>query len=478
MKKTIIRIIGFVLVLTLVLRYVDSVLSFKSSDGISQLSHFYDLEDNKVDVLFLGSSHAFVNFNNGTLYENYGIASYTLGGTVQPMWNSYYNLKEALKTQTPELIVLEGYGIVHDFEFSDDSIIIKNTYGMKWSKNKIEDIRTSVDPERKWDFWLTYRQYHNRYSSVEKGDFADDYGSQNLNYNWYGDSWKGQYLFMKGVEQSFMDVSNVEYTTGLCPKAEEYYRKIIELAQDNDIPIVVIVTPYELSEYEQGKYNRAKEIADEYGINFLNCNLLINEIGLDLMTQYADACHMTAEGAKVFSDYVGKYLKAKYEISDRRGDETYSSWQEQAKYVERYITDSKVANINDYDNLSIYLNDSNYWVMISFDGTCNTGNESMYTFCSQQGIPCDGSNTVCFKKNGDMIWCENEKYYSEKFLRGKYHDFCIKHDPYTNTNQMIIDNSPIKMVNNGVNIVIYDPDLNIVVDSVGINQDDNYSFVR
>lgn len=62
----------------------------------------------------MGSSHSFVNFNNGTLYEEYGIASYDLGGSLQPMWNSYYDLKEALKTQTPELIVLEGYGTTYD----------------------------------------------------------------------------------------------------------------------------------------------------------------------------------------------------------------------------------------------------------------------------------------------------------------------------------------------------------------------------
>lgn len=34
-----------------------------------------------------------------------------------------------------------------------------------------------------------------------------------------------------------------------------------------------------------------------------------------------DNSHMTAIGTKVFSEYIGAYLKENFEISDRRGDE-------------------------------------------------------------------------------------------------------------------------------------------------------------
>ena len=90
----------------------------------------------------------------------------------------------------------------------------------------------------------------------------DDYGSQNMNYNWYGDAWKGQVLLNSANSQEFMDVSSVDYETELLPKTEKYYRKTIELAQENNIPIIVVVAPYGLSEYEQSKYNKAEEIAE------------------------------------------------------------------------------------------------------------------------------------------------------------------------------------------------------------------------
>lgn len=109
MKKSVIRIGSFILILGVILGYVNKVFKVKYSDGIYSVTKFYELEDDTVDVLILGSSHAFENFNTGTLWDEYGMASYILAGSLQPMWNTYYYLKEALKTQTPELIVLEAF---------------------------------------------------------------------------------------------------------------------------------------------------------------------------------------------------------------------------------------------------------------------------------------------------------------------------------------------------------------------------------
>ena len=123
MKKSVIRIGSFILILGIVLGYVNKVFKVKYSDGIYSVTKFYELEDDTVDVLILGSSHAFENFNTGILWDEYGIASYILAGSLQPMWNTYYYLKEALKTQTPELIVLEGYLTCWKYEYIDDSRI-------------------------------------------------------------------------------------------------------------------------------------------------------------------------------------------------------------------------------------------------------------------------------------------------------------------------------------------------------------------
>ena len=67
MKKAIFRIGIFLVILMLLLFRWNSVFKMKDGDGIYDLTKFYELEDNTVDVLILGSSHAFEDFNTGTL---------------------------------------------------------------------------------------------------------------------------------------------------------------------------------------------------------------------------------------------------------------------------------------------------------------------------------------------------------------------------------------------------------------------------
>lgn len=89
MKKTVVRITGFLLILLMVLAEINRVFKMKYGDGIYSLTKFYEQKKDSVDVLVLGSSHAFENINTGTLWDEYGMASYVLGGSRQPSWNTY-----------------------------------------------------------------------------------------------------------------------------------------------------------------------------------------------------------------------------------------------------------------------------------------------------------------------------------------------------------------------------------------------------
>ena len=61
--KTAIKIISFILIMTVIFASVDGILKVKYVDGIYSMKRFYELEDDSVDVLFLGSSHVFETYN-------------------------------------------------------------------------------------------------------------------------------------------------------------------------------------------------------------------------------------------------------------------------------------------------------------------------------------------------------------------------------------------------------------------------------
>jgi hypothetical protein len=322
MKKSIIRVTAFLLILGIVLWRVNYILSFKYDDGIYCMTKYYEQEEDTVDVLVLGSSHAFESVNTGSLWSEYGIASYIIAGGVQPIWNSYYNLKEALKTQTPELIVLENFMVIFKEEYISEETVIKNTYGMKWSPDKYEALKVGARDGELLDYTLEYTQYHTRYTDLTEQDFA-----KNKNNYAYYENWKGFIINMETLAQEYIDVSGVTERAELNEKAEKYYRMTIELAQENSIPILIITAPYaEITEAQEKRYNTSGDIAAEYGVPYINFNLCIDDIGLNYVEDMADPSHLNYRGTLKFTHYLGEKIKENFEISDRRGDDRFSSW--------------------------------------------------------------------------------------------------------------------------------------------------------
>lgn len=90
MKRKFAKVISFIMIMLILSSIFYKSFSFKYADGIYTLKEFYKERDNSIDVLFLGSSHMFVNVNPSILWKEYGMAGFDLGGSVQPLWNTYY----------------------------------------------------------------------------------------------------------------------------------------------------------------------------------------------------------------------------------------------------------------------------------------------------------------------------------------------------------------------------------------------------
>lgn len=478
MRKSVLRIIFFIGILAAVLFYTNKVFKVKYGDGIYDLTKFYELEDESVDVLVLGSSHAFENINTGTLWNKYGMAAYILGGSYQPMWNTYYYLKEALKTQRPELIVLEGYMTVHESEFIDDSRIIKNNYGLKWSRDKVNSIMISAAEERWNEFLLEYVQYHTRYSELGAEDFLKNQGNRLY------DDWKGFGCNMTTTFLTSVDVRGTVQRIPLYEKTEKYYRKTLELAQEEGIPIIVVVSPYAgIDEWQQQKLNTAGDIAAEYGVPFVNCNLLIDEMGIDYATDAADKEHLNYRGNQKYTTYIGSYLKKHFEISDRRSDHRYDTWQRDADYIEQMIADQILRETNDINELSERLQNLNYRLIVSVDGSCNTADENLRLFFENVEIDTNGLSGLWVRENNeviDNIWYSGMEG-AEKYIEDPQHDFCARrvvNDSGQYDNVIIADNVQYHKVDNGVNVLVFDKKTDKVADMFGIDMDNGYSIVK
>ena len=477
MKKTFIRITIFLLLLFLVLHYANSIFAFKYGDGIYSLKKFYDLEDNTVDVLVLGSSHAFEDVNTGILWEEHGIASFILAGSMQPTWNTYYYLEEALKTQTPKLIILEAFMTTYDSEYSDDSRIIKNTYGLKWSEDKIEAIKVSSPKDRWFEFLFSYAQYHTRYSSLSKEDFFKNQGTPLF------ENWKGFGSNMATAELDTPNVNAVTERKDMSEKTEMYYRKIIELTLKKDIPLLIVVSPYAgITETEQSVYNTASDISAEYGIDFINYNLLIDEIEIDFSHDVADVGHLNYRGNQKYTHALGEYIVNNYNIPDRRNNKKYKTWEFDSQYIFAQIKNQQLLESTDISTIIECMNSQEYLLFVSVDGNCNTAAPDMAVFFDTLGIPRDKGSEIWYINNKNGILYTSGAEPSRETFRLNYHDVGLSRifdeslQKYVNS--VVIDKVQYQKVVNGVNITIYNPITQSVVDSFGFDMDDNYKLIR
>lgn len=476
MKKVIIRFVCFGLLLLTILNAVNRIFKVKYGDGIYSLTKFYELEDHTVDVLVLGSSHAFENFNTGLLWDEYGMAAYVLAGSVQPMWNTYYYLKEALKTQTPEVIVLEGYMVTYQQEYSDDSRIIKNNYGLKWSTDKLQSMMVSVPWERWGEFMLEYIQYHNRYAELSSEDFLEDKGEA-----LYRD-WKGFGCNMRTEKMPTPVVEQSGERLPLFQKTETYYRKTIELAQENNIPVIVVIAPYAgITEEEQKRYDTAEKIAEEYGVEFRNYNLCYADMGIDFATDAADPAHLNYKGNQKFSRVVGRYLKDHYEILDRSGNSFYQSWKNNADIIRGQIKNQELKETEDMISFLQQVEHEDYSCVITIDGKCHSGMKEIEKLMDAFHISKDMHRGMWYVEKDEAAWYSGGET-TERYVQLGRRDVCMKRimneDGVDYRNILLVDHEQYQMVENGVNIMVYSKVTQTIADSVGFDAEDSFRMVR
>ncbi|PCG18721.1 hypothetical protein KQ44_14580, partial [Brachyspira sp. G79] len=173
MKIKAIKIISFLLIFCVLLYSVSRVFRFKGNDSFDATHTFYKQPKNSIDVLFLGSSHVHFDIDPAILYKEYGISSYNFSSSSQTLLNSYFRLKEALKTQKTKLIILEGYILsAYDYTSYDmPHIFMSGIFSMHFSLNKVNLIKLQI-PKNRWnEFFNPFYTYHNKYSSLSISDF-------------------------------------------------------------------------------------------------------------------------------------------------------------------------------------------------------------------------------------------------------------------------------------------------------------------
>ncbi len=343
MKKILKRSLALLLILIFTLCSVwalDRVLLIKRYDGVKPMESFYAQEPGTVDVLLMGNSHMGVHVDTATLWREYGISAFSLWGGVQPMWNTYHFLVEALKTQQPKAVVLEIGGLSVEDEYSDEATQLKNVAGMHLSLNKLEAVKATAPRERWASLLLGLPLYHQRYSELTKEDFQYFPWSEGLINN------KGSYALYGHGDFDMADPWAIETAAEISDKSLDYFMGIVSLCREQGIELILVKTPTVDLEKYQPYSNAVAELAEELGLDFYDFNKMTEETGIEGGDFYFDT-HLNLSGARKLSLCLGEILLDTLPLSDHRGDAAYSSWDVNAESIDDgYLLD--ITQAEDY----------------------------------------------------------------------------------------------------------------------------------
>ena len=329
MRKVLKRTLALLLVLVLTLGSVyitDRVLLLKRYDGVKPMQSFYTQEPGTVDVLLLGNSHMGVHVDTATLWQEYGISAFALWGGVQPMWNSYHFLAEALKTQAPKAVVLEIGGLSYDWEYADEATQLKNVAGMKLSRNKWEAVQATAPQDRWAALMLGLPLYHQRYGEVTQEDFNYFPWSKGLVNE------KGSFALYGHGNFDLGDAAAITEVAEISEKSLDYFGRIVKLCREKEIPLILVKTPTVDLEKYQPYCNAVEQIAAREGLPFYNFNEMVEETGITGEDFYFDT-HLNLSGARKLSRSLAGILLDTVTLTDHRGDSAYASWDVNAEDI-------------------------------------------------------------------------------------------------------------------------------------------------
>jgi len=251
---------------------------------------FYKYEENSIDVIFLGSSHARFAFDTKTFDKSLGVKTFNLSSSGQTPVIGYYALKEALKYQKPKLLVYETYWRIMG---TSDNISPADSvyYYIKGFDTKLE-ILSNLYREKNFSSFLmqalckTYK-YREGFipavSCITRGDFIKTQNSSDGNvkykyFTYYTDGFFGSDIVASN-EKLYKTNPFINAGTNFKLDNEqiEYFNKTIELCKKNNIKVLMVTAPLPSPSMKFIKdyytyHSRFMEIAESFGIQYIDYN--------------------------------------------------------------------------------------------------------------------------------------------------------------------------------------------------------------
>ena len=462
--KLLLEIIVFFIVLILVIgKYYDAV-RYKNLGNGGGMENFYNI-DVPVDAIVYGSSHAACTVNNGLLWENYGIASYTLSAGNQTVDGIYYFMRETFKVNKPKIALVETYTLGLDsFELKP---LYRTVLTTKWSLYYpfyILKHAHDLNYSREFTEELLLRMpiVHSRYNELDRADF--------INENFYNRGYQGS--------NENTPISRPVYTDDRAeiPAICQYYLdEMVKLCKKNGVQLVFFNAPYEASEEDVAMQNSILDFANANDIPYIGFIHNDDEYGINYDTDFREFSHLNDTGANKVTTVLGEYMEENYDMTDRRDYAGYDDWNTHVDFL--YDKQDKYRlyeqnTLPDYLNYLSSLKDK-YTLIISLNGDYNALGEEAYS----SNLLAFGIDEQSYLKGGTWLIQNGEiTYYTEGESSYQFNtefqnnaDCNLYKTDEDEFGHVLINGYDCTRETNGISIQIFDEHCLYFVDDIYVN---------
>ena len=321
--KKIICCISFLCILGTVFMKITYLFS---ETGYNRLNIVGIKEEEPLDMVYVGASAAFTYWQPLKAWNDYGFTSYSYATVGLPAESLKHCIEEVLKTQDPELFVVDA----RPFQLWSENVDAHVRHGadsMDYSLNRFSLVRdyfnsrTVTEDVDVLSHYLQIIKYHSNYQEVL---------SKEENWKMINNKSNSEYKGWTFMEYHCPLEKPTGFETDQCTELPEGSRQILDdlldFCKEKELKVLFVVCPYFITEEDQKVYNTIQKIVEKEGFDFLNTNLYLDEMNLDFQTDFNDCNHVNCFGAEKYTDFLEKYLVNHYSLPDHRGEEVYASW--------------------------------------------------------------------------------------------------------------------------------------------------------
>lgn len=284
------------------------------------MREFYQMDNDEIQVLVIGSSHTGLGFSPLEMYKNTKITSYNLSSQKQPVALSYFLAEEAFKKQSPKVVVLDVASLFYTWEeiLPENIRIVMDRMPLSLTKVRIARYYASIlDRDIPEIFEIAeglspMYYYHDRWKTLGERDFTS-FLITNL---------KGQAVNTHITELSY-DINETDKkiesgefkTPTILDESMDYFTRLKKLCDENGAELVLCTTPtLRWSNYKKDIVN---ELCEETGCKFIDTT----EGVVDYKVDMTDENHVNAYGAMKVTNYFADFIIENYGLVGKASKE-------------------------------------------------------------------------------------------------------------------------------------------------------------